>query len=133
MACMRMEIGKSIRTNPKLCTSHAKSARIVKIRLRSGLRLTGFYCPFCDAKRDGRVYRELYEWYSFLACGHRKKLGYVLPFEELERRKIINAEDFNPAAESRKAQMIRDKIIENKELAYRAEVMKGLTRGKRYI
>jgi hypothetical protein len=97
------------------------------------MRLPGFHCPFCDAKRTGLIYRELFEFFAKFDCGHRKKLGYVLPFEELERREIINADDFDPIGKSRKQQMIEDKIIENKELAYRAEQMKGLTRGKRYL
>lgn len=51
----------------------------------------GFFCPFCDRMRTGRLIRDLYMWRANLSCGHvRGSLGLTMPYEELERKGYIN-------------------------------------------
>lgn len=51
----------------------------------------GFFCPWCDCHRTGRIVKETYRWGVILKCGHvRRKIGYTLPPEELERKGFIN-------------------------------------------
>lgn len=106
----------------------------MKVRFRPGLRLPGFICPFCQTDDNtGTVFRERYEWRVKLSCGHHKTLGFILPFEELERRGIINYEYQDPRIESRKAQMIREKELELKEIQDHITIKLTRSRGKKYI
>lgn len=51
----------------------------------------GFYCPWCDVRRPGRIVRENFRWRCLLKCGHvRSNIGFTLPPEELERKGYIN-------------------------------------------
>lgn len=51
----------------------------------------GFFCPWCDCYRTGRIIKETYRWRVRMNCGHvRANVGFTLPPEELERKGFIN-------------------------------------------
>jgi len=104
------------------------------IRFRAGMKLPDFYCPYCDFKTEGTIYRERFEWLVRMKCGHNKILGMVLPPEELEARGLINQQ--TPEEKKRKSvkeQMILDGQLERKMIHERLGVLSRLTRGKRYL
>ncbi len=51
----------------------------------------GFFCPFCNRHRTGRLIRDQFLWRVQMKCGHvRANLGLTQPAEELERKGYIN-------------------------------------------
>lgn len=61
----------------------------MRIRLLHG-RKYKFRCSKCGCKREGTVYRDLYEWRARMECGHHKHLGYTKPLDVLEAEGLIN-------------------------------------------
>lgn len=56
-----------------------------------GKVVDGWFCPWCDARRSGRIIRETYRFSVVMSCGHvRRKVAYTLPPEELERKGYVN-------------------------------------------
>jgi len=62
------------------------------MRLIAGQRQT-IKCLKCGAKRDGRIYRDLWEWRARLSCGHERHLGYTKPLDVLEEEGLINMDE----------------------------------------
>lgn len=60
------------------------------VRFRTGLKLDGFHCSFCDARRSGRVFQEGARWMVKLKCGHLSFKGWVRDPGELEREGLVN-------------------------------------------
>lgn len=70
----------------------------------------GFFCPFCDRHRTGRLIRDQYLWRVQLKCGHvRANLGTTQPYEELERKGFINTQyEEDPRYTAKKRQAFLD-------------------------
>lgn len=105
-----------------------------KVRFYNGLTLPNFFCPFCDARFEGRIFRERFEWRVKLECGHRKTLGGVFPYPEMEDRGFINQD--TPEQKESQAFDVRnasDKILEEQERAKRERKLENLPRRKLYL
>lgn len=60
----------------------------MRIRFISGQRITKT-CTRCDAKREGKVYRDLYAWRIRFSCGHEREIGLTKPIDILEAEGLI--------------------------------------------
>lgn len=92
----------------------------------------GFYCPFCDRHRTGRIIKELYRWRAVLSCGHvRAQLGLTLPFEELERKGYINQKGSeDPRFTARKKALFAGAMKQREEAIHRRWINEHLAGGK---
>lgn len=98
----------------------------MRVRFIHGRRYP-FKCKFCDATRQGIVYRELVEWRAKMSCGHHRHLGYTMPLEVLNDLGLVNEhiekeETFDEA--------LADEMEKMKQISeWKQRVAKNSTRG----